>query len=430
MAEERVLWTKTDSATFEVDYGANRKSAYKSFSPEDIARAYQLASGDEDPSAHIENPLQRDSQRSLFWREYNLLKAFQGSGYVPQLVGGPDRNHLRINMSYIEYRTFQDAFSEMSEGEIISATQEIVQFLGRFQDYVLSNFQRILQVANEGRDRLTRRTFRDEHQTLEKYLVNIAFSYGTQFRSTVSYVEMDTLSYDYQARSRAVLSFFKDHRLNLNSKAGYLVNHERNAVGEARVFSHGDWRPQNIFGVTEEGKFVGQAVCDFDKVQLHGRAPVYDLASGIFHPYLFPLTRDKMQFAVNTAKEFLRGQGHLGEELDNQVALFIGESLLLLLRDFAVKTIMPYSEIQRFAPKQQTKGMNKDHYLATTSLAGLELLLSEVQRGDVFEMAVKPSKKYQGYVLGQAKCISKILRTSGVQSKKILEDLSRRKNGS
>ena len=58
MAEERVLWTKTDSATFEVDYGANRKSAYKSFSPEDIARAYQLASGDEDPSAHIENPLQ------------------------------------------------------------------------------------------------------------------------------------------------------------------------------------------------------------------------------------------------------------------------------------------------------------------------------------------------------------------------------------
>ncbi|MBI2112397.1 phosphotransferase [Candidatus Woesearchaeota archaeon] len=429
MAEERVLWTKTDSATFEVDYGAHRKSVYKSFSPDDIARAYRLVSG-EDSSTHVENPLQKDSQASLFWREYNLLKAFQGSGYVPQLVGGPDRKHLRINMSYIEYRTFQDAFTGMGEEEIISATQEIVQFLGRFQEYVHPNLQRILQVANEGRDRLTRRSFRDEHQSLEKHLVNIAFTYGAHFRRRTSSEDLDTLSHDYQARSSAVLSFFKDRRLNLTKKAGYLVDHERNAVGEAKVFSHGDWRPQNIFGVEDEGRFVGQAVCDFDKVQLHGRAPVYDLASGIFHPYLFPLTADKMQFAVDTAKDFLRGQGHLGEELDNQVALFVGESLLLLLRDFAVKTIMPYSSIQRFAPRQQTESTDKDHYLITTSLAGLEFLLSEVQQGDVFEMAVQPSKKHRDYVVGQARVISKILRTSGVQSKRLLENLSRGTNDS
>src|SRR3989344_6563846 len=195
-AQETVIWVRPDSATVLIEYGPKNREVGKYFHPDDITAAHQRyidsrieesriesrenSENTPHPGAFQPNKLQHDSQRSLFYREVQVLRAFRGYNGVPGFYRHND-TMLRVFMEYVDEPTIHKLLVESNDSEIAEKMFPVMaKFLDCFGTYCDTHHNRIVQKVNEGRGapRLKVRSVDEEAVRLSAHLTTILRAYG------------------------------------------------------------------------------------------------------------------------------------------------------------------------------------------------------------------------------------------------------------
>ena len=322
--QERVIWVRPDSATVLIDYASGEKEIGKFFHPDDITAAHQRyieskenSGTTSQPGGFQPNKLQHDSQRSLFHREVQVLRAFGGYEGVPRFNRHYERK-LRVFMEYVDKPTIQELLVKSNDSEIVPKMFPVMAtFLDRFGAYCDTHRNRIVQKVNEGRGapRLKVRSVGEEAVRLAAHLTTLLGAYG---------VNLPSFSV---AQRKSGITSEVEHRTGQPFHGGItsFVETDREVADNESYFYHADFSPQNIFVNESEGSYVGVRVCDFDKVQLGGR--MKDLASALYNIHALPLTERSQRNIMGIVDDYIHGERIGGRSTTDLKAVFIAHAL-------------------------------------------------------------------------------------------------------
>ncbi len=414
-----VKWVRRDSVTHRrADRSApNSWFFVKSFDPEEITSAYK--SFFNDTRNFRPNRLYQDTQRSLYRREACMLEALGmlSRDLVPE-VHYTDSDKLRIYMEYLPLQTYQDLLEAYSgEDTKKSCAEEMVDFLVMFHAICNTYLPQLKEHASKVGVPFRKPSIDEEVFRMEEHLAS-AMGYlaslhcgNTDFQQHLLRVTTD------KSRRRNFRIYLKGKGIGLRETITKFIDSERGLSTSPDLLVHGDYQPQNIFYVEENGKRRATKLCDFTKARLGQQSD--DLVSCLRNIHMYPLSEKRERFFLSQAQRYFTDKGTPAENLPSSIASVILSSYKSILYGLGNTSALVWKEISWFLSEQQRtlyqgQQNNKEELIKTFYLSGMRRLNEFYSSGSPLLTETIPQQPLRDTVVSQLSAMEQVFEACGI----------------